>query len=355
MSLGKGGSWSDMNDVATRTQAEGCSFPPRKTSPRMRSLLSSVINAADIVSTSDTRSVYEASKGGPSEGESLDAKENGCTLRSGNGLDEHKGGDSSENTMGPVPILGSLGLRRVNKAQSQQQTSLSTENKDSSLDSKSSATPAWTAARPPQNTTAAGAKKATSSNLHHRHPGPISLPPPAPFLLNMHSPHRHRHHPHFHGHALHPLGSPLHHPLYSPLHHPGHPPPTVYGVPGVPYGLVTPAGLSPMTPSMPPFTFCIRKRRDRPRPNSTHLRTSKRAMMKAKSQVLTVTTRRNQLPVRDIPKLKHTLRRTLPISPNPLLMHFTMVRSSRPAFLFHPAFRFRRVYWYPFHRSPYHY
>ena len=53
----------------------------------------------------------------------------------------------------------------------------------------------------------------------------------------------------------HPLGSPLHHPLHSLLHHPGHPSPTVYSVHGVPYGPVMPAGLPPMTPSMPPFTF----------------------------------------------------------------------------------------------------
>jgi hypothetical protein len=70
-----------------------------------------------------------------------------------------------------------------------------------------------------------------NSNHHHAHPGPISLPPPpsvngfpipAPLSLSPH--------------AI----SPLHHPM-SPMQHHQH--------------MMTPHGLPPITPSMPPFSF----------------------------------------------------------------------------------------------------
>ncbi|TFK73542.1 hypothetical protein BDN72DRAFT_187207 [Pluteus cervinus] len=69
---------------------------------------------------------------------------------------------------------------------------------------------------------------------HPRHPGPIVLPPPPPVTsfvqLQAH-----------HGLSL----SPLHPPGMSPLHHPGHPQ----------LVSLTPHGLPPITPSMPPFTM----------------------------------------------------------------------------------------------------
>lgn len=75
----------------------------------------------------------------------------------------------------------------------------------------------------------------SSLQQHPRHPGPISLPPPptvtsfAQFQL---------------GHGM-PV-SPLHHPYgMSPLHYPGQSHMVT----------MTPHGLPPITPSMPPFTF----------------------------------------------------------------------------------------------------
>ena len=82
-----------------RVPRRGVLFSPRKASPRMGSLLSSVVNAADIVLTLGTRSLHELSKGETSDRGSSDAKENGCTLRSGKG---------SENTIEPVPTKDRL-------------------------------------------------------------------------------------------------------------------------------------------------------------------------------------------------------------------------------------------------------
>lgn len=64
---------------------------------------------------------------------------------------------------------------------------------------------------------------------HHPHPGPIALPPP-PSVNAFPIPPSHTLSPH--------AVSPLHHPM-SPIHHP----------------LMTPHGLPPITPSMPPFSF----------------------------------------------------------------------------------------------------
>ena len=155
--------------------------------------------------------------------------------------------------------LGALGMRRANRAQSRQ----AEEKRKSS---------------PPGEQQPAGSqghgKKSTSSSSH-RHPGPISLPPPTTFTLPpgvVFSPHAHPQSPIYHpGYPLspvhpHPMGSPLHHPLgsplhhpavHSPLHHPGHPQYGAYPHHAAPvhYGVITPHGLPPITPSMPPFTF----------------------------------------------------------------------------------------------------
>ena len=72
-----------------------------------------------------------------------------------------------------------------------------------------------------------------SSNSNFPHPGRIALPPPSVTGF----PHSHTRSPG----AISPLHHP-HHPI-SPLHHPHH------------IVTVTPHGLPPMTPSMPPFTF----------------------------------------------------------------------------------------------------
>lgn len=157
--------------------------------------------------------------------------------------------------------LGALGMRRANKAQSKQ-----VEEK------RSSSTPS--AEQPQASSTAGHGKKSTQSS--HRHPGPISLPPPTAFTLPpgvVFSPHTHPQSPTYHpGYSLnpvhpHPMGSPLHHPMgsplahpthvHSPLHHPGHPQYGTYPHHATPvhYGVITPHGLPPITPSMPPFTF----------------------------------------------------------------------------------------------------
>ena len=161
--------------------------------------------------------------------------------------------------------LGALGMRRANKIQSKQ-----AEEKKKSLASSGEQQPQASAASGPQ----VNGKKSTQSSSH-RHPGPISLPPPTAFTLPpgvVFSPHAHPQSPIYHpGYPLtpvhpHPMGSPLHHPLgsplhhpamHSPLHHPGHPQYGAYPHHAAPvhYGVITPHGLPPITPSMPPFTF----------------------------------------------------------------------------------------------------
>ena len=76
---------------------------------------------------------------------------------------------------------------------------------------------------------------------HPHHPGPISLPPPTlPFLAP-------------------PTASPLHHPAVpvsiSPLQHPNLGSPLHHPSFYAPHSQMTPHGLPPMTPSMPPFIF----------------------------------------------------------------------------------------------------
>lgn len=157
--------------------------------------------------------------------------------------------------------LGALGMRRASRAQSKQ-----AEEKRAPSGEQQPQAPSAPA---PQGN---GRKSAQSS---HRHPGPISLPPPTAFALPpgvVFSPHAHPQSPvYYPGYPLspvhpHPIGSPLHHPLGSPLHppavhsplqHPGHPQYGAYPHHATPvhYGVITPHGLPPITPSMPPFTF----------------------------------------------------------------------------------------------------
>lgn len=162
--------------------------------------------------------------------------------------------------------LGALGMRRANRAQNKQ----AEEKRKSSTPSGEQQPQASSSAGPQGND-----QKSTQSSAH-RHPGPISLPPPATFTLPpgvVFSPHAHAQspicypgyplspvHPHPMGSPLHhPMGSPLHHPahVHSPLHHPGHPQYGTYPRHATPlhYGVITPHGLPPITPSMPPFTF----------------------------------------------------------------------------------------------------
>ncbi|KAF8549136.1 hypothetical protein OG21DRAFT_627874 [Imleria badia] len=162
--------------------------------------------------------------------------------------------------------LGALGMRRANRAQSKQ-----AEEKRRSLTPSGEQQPQASSSSGPQTH---GKKSSQSSS--HRHPGPISLPPPTAFTLPpgvVFSPHAHPQSPLYHpGYPLspvhpHPMGSPLHHPMgsplthpahvHSPLHHPGHPQYGAYPhhTTSVHYGVITPYGLPPITPSMPPFTF----------------------------------------------------------------------------------------------------
>lgn len=160
--------------------------------------------------------------------------------------------------------LGALGVRRANKAQSKQ-----TEERRRSLTPSGEQQPQFSSSAGPQ----AHGKK-SSHSASHRHPGPISLPPPTAFTLPpgvVFSPHAHPQSPLYHpGYPLspvhpHPMGSPLHHPMgsplthpahvHSPLHHPGHPQYGTYPHHTTHYGVITPHGLPPITPSMPPFTF----------------------------------------------------------------------------------------------------
>ncbi len=97
----------------------------------------------------------------------------------------------------------------------------------------------------PLKLTSASTASSHAQNQHPHHPGPISLPPPnLPFPVPPHtlSP---LHHP---GMAI--SVSPIQHPaMGSPLHHPSAYPSHQQMVP------MTPHGLPPITPSMPPFIF----------------------------------------------------------------------------------------------------
>ncbi|KAJ8516753.1 hypothetical protein ONZ45_g5968 [Pleurotus djamor] len=106
------------------------------------------------------------------------------------------------------------------------------------------------------------AQNQQSHQQHPHHPGPITLPPVSSFIPPPHSLSPH-------GMMMVGMGSPVH--GMSPLYHPGaHTTPTnatsaanaatpgyTYGPHGLHPSLVpmTPHGLPPITPSMPPFTF----------------------------------------------------------------------------------------------------
>ena len=161
--------------------------------------------------------------------------------------------------------LGALGMRRANRTQNKQaeeKRKPPTPSGEQLAQASSSTGPHGHGKRPAQSS--------------HRHPGPISLPPPTAFTLPpgvVFSPHAHPQSPIYHpGYSLspvhpHPMGSPLHHPMgsplahhahmHSPLHHPSHPQYGTYPHHATPvhYGVITPHGLPPITPSMPPFTF----------------------------------------------------------------------------------------------------
>ncbi|KAF9225873.1 hypothetical protein BS17DRAFT_777797 [Gyrodon lividus] len=168
--------------------------------------------------------------------------------------------------------LGALGMRRANRGQNGQ----AEEKKKPSTPSAEQQSHSSSISPPP---TSQGQSKKSSQSSSHRHPGPISLPPPTTFTLPpgvVLSPHAHPQSPLYHpGYPLtpmhpYPMGSPLHHPLgsplphpahmHSPLHHPGHaqygtyPHLTSHTTP-MHYGVITPHGLPPITPGMPPFTF----------------------------------------------------------------------------------------------------
>jgi hypothetical protein len=192
------------------------------------------------------------------------------------------GASKVESSRGPTPTkaegpgcanalvtpLGSLTMRR-SKAQAYK---VAEKEKVSSSDSK----PTFPS---PQKSTSSQKLSQSSSR---RQPGPISLPPPSTFTLQhppMLSPHHPQspmchpgyapphpasplYHPAMNSPAHHPVMSPLHHPSVHPYHHHMH------------YGVMTPHGLPPITPSMPPFTFQPQQRTnghtsltERPGPN----------------------------------------------------------------------------------------
>lgn len=142
--------------------------------------------------------------------------------------------------------LGSLGLRR----------SKALASKAAEKNKTSSPNPKPTSPSPQKQTSPQKPSQASS----RRQPGPIALPPPCTFTLphppvlspylppHPQSPMYHAGYPPSHPMSpLHHPGmrSPIHHPTISPLHSPYH----------MHYGVITPHGLPPITPSMPPFTF----------------------------------------------------------------------------------------------------
>ena len=225
----------------TRTSPSQANIPPRSTpegTPPDTSLLAqSILNTS---SSPPPDSAWGGSK--PQRKESPSSKTNGTVDY-------------------VTTALGALGMRRANRAQNKQAEERRKSGEQQPLASSSAG---------PQG----HGKKSTQSS--HRHPGPISLPPPTAFTLPpgvVFSPHAHPQSPLYHpGYPLspvhpHPMGSPLHHPMgsplthpahmHSPLHHPGHPQYGTYPHHATPvhYGVITPHGLPPITPSMPPFTF----------------------------------------------------------------------------------------------------
>lgn len=198
---------------------------PRQTSPKSVVLAHSILNS-DL--SNKSQSMWGASEVEPSQG-STPAKFEG-----------------SGNTHVTTTALGSLSLRRSKALASK----AAERNKTSSPNVKS------TSPSPQKQTLPQKPSQASS----RRQPGPIALPPPCTFTLPhppMLSPYLppHPHSPMYHpgyppSHPMSPLHhpgvrGPMHHPAVSPLHSPYH----------MHYGVITPHGLPPITPSMPPFTF----------------------------------------------------------------------------------------------------
>ncbi|KAG1767774.1 hypothetical protein EDD22DRAFT_799021 [Suillus occidentalis] len=196
---------------------------PRQTSPKSAVLGHSILNS-DL--SNKSQSMWGASEVEPSQG-STPAKFEG-------------------NADVAVTAVGSLSMRR-SKALASKAVE---KNRSSSPNTKP------TSPSPQKQTTSQKPSQASS----RRQPGPIALPPPCTFTLphpQVLSPYPppHPHSPMYHAgyppsHPMSPLHhpgvrSPIHRPAVSPLHSPYH----------MHYGVITPHGLPPITPSMPPFTF----------------------------------------------------------------------------------------------------
>lgn len=162
-----------------------------------------------------------------------------------------------------LPSLGKLGRAFTSGAESDSQDGSITpeivKRPAKSMPASSLAIPKATSAKESPETSNPGnsSKPATDTNssstsprtTHPAHPGPISLPPPAPLgPFPMYSPH--------HAHLQHPM-SPVSHPM-SPYGYPYGPMTPPIFLPGhmqVHGHNMTPHGLPPITPSMPSFSF----------------------------------------------------------------------------------------------------
>lgn len=219
------------NDTPSTSPPESGGWPsmssPRQTSPKTVVLAHSILNS-DL--SNKSQSLWGASEIEPSQGPTP-AKVEG-----------------SGNTDATATAVGSLSFRRAKALASK----AAEKNRSSSPNTK------LTSPSPQKQTQASPQKPSQASS--RRQPGPIALPPPCTFTLPhppVLSPYPppHPHSPMYHAgytpsHPMSPLHrpgvrSPIHHPAVSPLHPPYH----------MHYGVITPHGLPPITPSMPPFTF----------------------------------------------------------------------------------------------------
>lgn len=225
----------------------------------------------EVGTDADTILKSELTAGVDRDGMKTNGTGNGTGQRAGS---EPKRSNGSETGNGELDygtkMFSSLSARRANRIQSRQHLVSSPHFGEKYPPTSSDRSPPSPTNIPLTNslqerTPVVPTTTKSSHSDVHSHPGPISLPPPAPFSVSYLSPHMHLQSPVYHpgmGYTLGPmhnppLRSPLHYPgigiVHSPLGHPSHPPPS--SIYGVPYGAVTPAGLPPITPSMPPFTF----------------------------------------------------------------------------------------------------
>ncbi|KAG6918606.1 hypothetical protein DXG01_013017 [Tephrocybe rancida] len=131
-------------------------------------------------------------------------------------------------------------------------TSNSSENSHLSFQHhrRLSSTKEQASSSPPPSSSAAAQSRLQTHRSPPRHPGPIALPPPPHVTSFSHS----HTQPNMSPHGL-PGFSPLHHP-HSPLFHPmTHHQQQVEQIKQLQQHQITPLGLPPMTPSMPPFNF----------------------------------------------------------------------------------------------------